>query len=126
SSGIGLELARRLATEATRLVLVARRRARLEELADELVAFRPRLRVDVEAVDLSDLAATEALADRLAGDPDPPDVLVNDAGFGDRSFVEHADAAKLQRMIAVNVTALTLLTRKLVPGMVERGRGGVL
>lgn len=126
SSGIGLELARRLSTEAGRLVLVARRRERLEALAAELVEFRPRLQVDIEAVDLSDLAATEALADRLANGPDPADVIVNNAGFGDRAFVEQADWSKLSRMIAVNVSALTLLTRRLVPGMVERGRGGVL
>jgi hypothetical protein len=124
SSGIGLELTRRLSTEASVLVLVARRKQRLEELAHELVAFRPGLRVDVEAVDLADLAATEALADRLA--TGAADVIINDAGFGDRSFVELARDDKLARMIAVNVTALTLLTRRLVPGMVERGRGGVL
>jgi short-subunit dehydrogenase len=105
---------------------VARRKQRLEELADELRSFRPSLRVDIEAVDLSDLAATEALADRLANDDDPTDVIVNDAGFGDRAFVERADPEKLDRMIAVNVVALTLLTRRLVPGMIERGRGGVL
>jgi hypothetical protein len=126
SSGIGLELARRLSTEASRLVLVARRKQRLEELAHELVEFRAGLEVDVEAVDLADLAATEALADRLAVGSDPADVIVNNAGFGDRSFVEAAQWDKVARMIAVNVAALTLLTRRLVPGMIARGRGGVL
>jgi short-subunit dehydrogenase len=53
-------------------------------------------------------------------------VLVNNAGFGDQNFLEHADAARLQRMIALNITAPTLLCRALVPGMVARGHGGVL
>ncbi|MEM7152665.1 MAG: SDR family oxidoreductase [Myxococcota bacterium] len=126
SSGIGLELARLVAARASRLIIVARRRDRLETLRDELVAAHPKLVVDVETCDLSDLAATEALADGLLARLDAVDVLINNAGLGDIRLFEVSEHAKLQRMIAVNIEAVTLLTHKLVPPMVQRGRGGVL
>lgn len=126
SSGIGGALARGFARTAKALVLVARRADRLQVLADEIVAAHPQLVVHVWPCDLSDAHATEALARRAIAELGGVDVLVNNAGFGDQCFVEHARWPKLAELIAVNVTALTLLCQQLVPGMVARGKGGVL
>jgi short-subunit dehydrogenase len=54
------------------------------------------------------------------------DVLVNNAGFGARGSFAELDAQRQVAMIQVNVTALTHLTRRLLPGMMDRDRGGVL
>lgn len=124
SSGIGREMARQLAPRARRLVLVARRRDRLEALAQELRGARPGLEVLVRAVDLSDREAVRALCDEMQGSG--VDVLINNAGFGDHAPLVEADPRKLEDMILVDVLALVMLTRALTPGMVERGRGGVL
>lgn len=125
SAGIGRALARRVCAEARRVILVARRTDRLESLADELRTTRVGVEVDVAPCDLADPEAVEALCARLI-DEGGVDVLVNNAGFGDRARLEDADLAKLQRMVAVNVSAVVHLTRRLVVGMVERGHGGVL
>lgn len=125
SAGIGRALARRICVEARRIVLVARRTDRLEALADELLRVRIGLEVDVVTCDLSDEDAVDALCDRLI-EEGGVDVLVNNAGFGDRARLEDADLSKLRRMVAVNVTAVVQLTQRLVQGMVERGHGGVL
>ncbi|MBC8072095.1 MAG: SDR family NAD(P)-dependent oxidoreductase, partial [Deltaproteobacteria bacterium] len=121
SSGIGRALARGFARTAAQLVLVARREDRLRELAP-----RPELRVHCWACDLADEPATLALARRALAELGGVDVLVNNAGFGDQNFLEHAQWPKLASLIAVNVTAPTLLCQQLLPKMVERGRGGVL
>lgn len=125
SAGIGRALAQRMCAEARRIILVARRTERLETLAQELREARVGLAVDVEPCDLADPDAVEALCTKLI-DEGGVDVLVNNAGFGDRARLEDADLAKLQRMIAVNVAAVVHLTHRLVEGMVARGHGGVL
>nr|MCH9687639.1 SDR family NAD(P)-dependent oxidoreductase [Deltaproteobacteria bacterium] len=125
SSGIGEAIARQLAGRARRLVLVARRENRLQALASELQAARSGLTVEVRCCDLVDPAARQQLLDALSADA-PIDVLVNNAGFGDQSLFERTRWDKLDRMVALNIAALTHLTHQLVPGMVERGRGGVL
>lgn len=125
SAGIGEALARRIAASAQRLVLVARREDRLRALADVLRRDRPELSVEVRACDLADAAARERMLDAVE-EGGPVDVLVNNAGFGDQSLFEHGRWDKLERMLALNVVALTHLTHRLLPGMVRRGRGGVL
>ncbi len=125
SSGIGRALARRICVEARRVILVARRTDRLESLAQELLQVRIGLEVDVVTCDLADAAAVDLLCDRLV-EEGGVDVLVNNAGFGDRARLEDAQLPKLQQMIAVNVTAVVQLTHRLVLGMVQRGHGGVL
>ncbi len=126
SSGIGLELARELAPRARALVLVARRAERLEGLKDELSAKYPGLVVRTEPCDLSDPEAVDALAGRLLEDSVAVDVLVNNAGAGIQGLYEESEWEKVHRLIRLNVVALALLTRQLVPAMVARQRGGVL
>jgi hypothetical protein len=125
SAGIGRELARLFAADKSNLVLVARRRERLEELAAEL---RRQAGVDVRvpAADLGRADAPRAIADDLARDGTAIDVLVNNAGFGAVGPFAEIDAARQMEMVQVNVAALTHLTRLSLPGMIERGRGGIL
>lgn len=124
SSGLGRELARQMAARASQVRLIARRAHRLEELAEELRSLRPGLEVEVHTVDLADDAQRARLADDLR--TRPVDVLVNCAGFGDLTFFDQSDAAKIRNMLAVNVAAVSELTHAVLPSMVKKGTGGIL
>ncbi len=126
SSGIGREFARQLATRARSLVLVARRLSRLEELRDELTKLNPKLNVHIRVVDLADKSQIEPLVDWIAEQKIDIDLLINNAGLGDMGAFATIDPARLDEIIQVNMMALTLLTRKLLPAMLARKRGGVL
>lgn len=132
SSGIGRVVAERLATMGCRLLLVGRDRDRLATVA-------ARTGGDVAAVDLADAEATTRLARRLAEGP-PPDLLVNNAGVGAVSDVARDVASgmtppvrraeggtpcdpDLDHLVAVNLRAPILLTRAVLPAMLERRRG---
>ncbi|HVY47909.1 MAG TPA: SDR family oxidoreductase [Minicystis sp.] len=126
SAGIGREIARLLAKDLGALVLVARRADRLEELARELRASRPGLRVEVRAVDLVDRPATGTLLDALEREGLAPDVLVNNAGFGDYGLFEERPWDKTEQMLELNVVSATFLLRRVVPGMIARGFGAIM
>lgn len=125
SSGIGEELAAQLAARGYDLVLVARRDDRLRMLAE-------RLRVAHGAhseVVLSDLARREdrvQLIERLTSDAARLEVLVNNAGFGTHGFFRETDLDRELELIEVNCAALVHLTKGVLPGMLERGRGYVM
>jgi short-subunit dehydrogenase len=123
SAGIGRELARILAREGHDLVLVARREAQLTELAEELKT-RYDAASTIAAVDLAAPDAAEEVMAVLAGRA--VDVLVNNAGFGGVGAFSTRSRDDDMRMVAVNVVALTDLTKLVVPGMVQRRRGRVL
>jgi uncharacterized protein len=124
SAGIGRELARQLASRAGLLVLVARRRDRLEQLRTELVAKNPALRVEIREADLSNLEQTMQLAASLTNEP--IDFLINNAGVGDHGFFATADPVRVNEQVQVNVLALTALTRALLPRMIAQKRGAIL
>jgi uncharacterized protein len=126
SAGIGREFARQLSGRATSIVLVARRRERLEELRDELTRSNPGLRICLRETDLSDDRAVIDLSESLQGEEISVDLLINNAGLGDLGSFATSDLKRVEEMLAVNVTALTLLTRLLLPGMIERKRGAIL
>ncbi len=126
SSGIGAAFAELLAPRAARLVLVARREARLVALAESLMGKYPNLKVHVEAVDLADPVAGRALIERVEAAPGGLDVLINNAGMGDIGLFASSDPHKLENMLAVNVVGLTALTRAALPGMLARKRGAIL
>jgi short-subunit dehydrogenase len=124
SAGIGRELAKVLAREGHDLVLVARRQTELDELATALTE-QHGANARVIPADLAEPDAAERIVAELGPDP-RVDVLVNNAGFGGHGAFAARDRDADLRMVAVNVTALTDLTKLLLPGMVARGRGRVL
>ena len=126
SAGIGREFARQLAGRAGSVVLVARRRERLEQLRNELKKDNPNLNVHVYDVDLADKARVDALIDSLARDKIDIDLLINNAGLGDSGPFATSDPERIDQIIQVNMSALTLLTRKLLPPMIARKRGAIL
>ena len=126
SAGIGREFARQLVGRAGALVLVARRRERLEELRHELTMRDPNLNVQIRPADLSDEDAVKELCDWLKREKIAIDLLINNAGLGDRGTFATSEPHRVQEMMAVNVVALTVLTRSLLPGMIARKRGAIL
>jgi short-subunit dehydrogenase len=125
SAGIGRAFAERLAREGTDLVLVARDRARLDELARAL-RDRHGVAVEVLVADLGDRAATGRVCDRLADDLRPVDLLVNNAGFGLRRAFLDNDVAEEEAGIDVMVRAVLLTCHAAGRAMRERGRGTII
>lgn len=122
SSGIGAAFARALAARGSDLVLVARRTDRLRELASEVEAAHG-IRAEVVTADLSEPAAGRALRAAISGEVD---TVINNAGFGDHDPLVDADPEVLERMIAVDVTALVDITRAFLPTMVQRRHGAIV
>jgi short-subunit dehydrogenase len=125
SSGIGVAFARHLAAGGANLVLVARRAAQLDALADELRKTHD-VRVTTIAIDLSDPAAPQQIFDKTEGAGERVDVVVNNAGSG--IFGEFVDIpwAETARQIQLNVVSLTELTWRFARAMRGRDRGWVL
>jgi short-subunit dehydrogenase len=121
SAGIGAALARVIAADGYDLLLVARRQERLDALAAELPVAAHTM-----ALDLADADAGERLEAAVATLGRPVDVLVNNAGFGASGLFAETDPARLGGMVDVNIAALVDLTRRFLPGMIERRRGGIL
>ena len=125
SSGIGAELARQLAQRGYNVTLSARRKERLDELADELRTAHD-VRVDVEPCDLGDRTARGALIDRLrAGEREVVGVC-NNAGLGFLGPFHELPLEREAGVVAVNVEAVHELTGAFLPRMVEQGKGAVL
>lgn len=125
SSGIGEAIARQLAAHGANLILVARSERRLQALAAEL-SQQYGVMATVIAADLSQSGAGRKLQQETEARGLQVDLLVNNAGFGGFSEFARQDPQEISEMIAVNVTALTDLTRRFLPAMLERGRGRVL
>lgn len=126
SAGIGSEFGLQLADRGYDVVLVARRRDRLEALAARIRALPPGVRAEVVVADLaapggveSVVTATERLGLRV-------ELLVNNAGFGTHGYFERLSPAREHDEIALNCAAPVALAHAFLPGMLERRRGGVI
>lgn len=124
SSGLGAEFARQLAPHARSLILVARRRERLETLKEEL--DRPGLTIHCHAADVADEVQIEALLAALAASGERVSLLINNAGLGDHGLFENSDWTRVEAMLDVNIKALTRLTHAVLPDLVRAGRGAIL
>ncbi len=113
------------AADGADLVLVARREGRLGALAAELTG-RYGSRVLAVSRDLSAPAACGEIERELRKKGVSVDVLVNNAGFGDLGSFAELPLERQLSMVQVNVMALTDLTRRLLPAMIERKKGGIL
>ena len=120
SAGLGVEFARQLSAKGHHLVLVARRKDRLQALAAELGNSRA-ISLDLSASD----AAPRLMAD-IASQGDTVDMLVNNAGFGMMGRFAELDARRQREMIDLNCGALTELCSAVVPVMISRRSGSIL
>ncbi|MFM6963820.1 MAG: SDR family NAD(P)-dependent oxidoreductase, partial [Micrococcales bacterium] len=125
SSGIGVEFAHRLAARGANLILVARRKDRLQVLAKEITA-KYGVTVSVIAADLSVDGAAKSLHKQLARKKTEVDILINNAGFGTIGEFATMDEVKIGDQIRLNVLALVELTREFVPSMKLRNSGVVV
>jgi short-subunit dehydrogenase len=125
SGGIGLELALVFAEHSYDLVLVARREAELEALA-ERCRSEHGVRVDVMPMDLLTPDAPAKLAQQIMDSDLRIDVLVNNAGLMDMGDFAEIEIDRHERLLQLNVVVLTSLTRRLLPAMVSRGSGRIL
>src|SRR5712664_1704988 len=125
SAGIGAALARELAASGTNLVLTARRKERLEQLAQELSTAH-KVRVEVFAADLAQTDAPQQIfAFTLAKQIDV-ELLINNAGFGAYGEFVTVDTQRLLDMVQVNCSAVVHLTRLYLPQMLKQRRGDIL
>ena len=124
SSGIGRELAGLLARDGHDLIVVARRRERLEALAADLRAGTGA-QVEVVVADLTDAAEVARVAARAADEPRLA-LLVNNAGFSGYGPFAELDPDVMQGLLAIHVTTPVTLIRAALPGMVARGAGAVV
>ena len=125
SSGIGAELARELARRGYGLTLVARRRERLTELADEFQR-RDGVAVEVRASDLSKQASRTRLITTMHASGQRVVGVCNNAGFGSFGRFQDLPLEKETEQVRLNVDALHELTGAFVPDMVLRGAGAML
>ena len=120
SAGLGAEFARQLLATGQRLVLVARRLERLDELAAELGNAR------AVAMDLSAPGSAARLMADIAAHDETVGLLVNNAGFGLSGQFAELDGDRQREMIDLNCGALAELARAVLPAMIARQAGGIL
>ena len=125
SAGIGWELAKLLSTGGAHLVLTARRRERLEQLAAELRGAHGA-QVEICVADLAMPSAPEEIFAFVEGKGIAVELLVNNAGFGAYGEFHRIPRARQLEMVQVNVSAVVHLTYLYLPQMIARRRGDIL
>jgi short-subunit dehydrogenase len=126
SSGIGEQFARQLADRGAHLVLAARNRQRLEDLATDLRRRHDELTVSVHPTDLADAAGVSQLVSTLDSNGIAVDVLVNSAGVGSYGRFVDEDPGAIAHEIQLDCLSVVALARAFLPGMVTRRRGGII
>ena len=121
SSGIGREIALRLAADGTELVLVARSGDRLDEVADQV-----DVSCEVIVADLADPTELSYVEDRLRDRTKAIDLLVNNAGFGSQGPFHELDLEREATVVDVNVVAVHRLAHVAAVAMALDGHGGIL
>lgn len=125
SSGIGKVFATELAKKGCNLILVARSKDKLEQLAEELHITYSIQTVPL-AIDLSTISAAENLAREIEMRGLTVDILVNNAGFGTMGEFHSISPARIQQEIHLNVTSLTELTHVFISPMARRKEGIII
>lgn len=124
SRGLGVPIAEALVAGGSKVTLAARSQPELEATAERLRARGAT--VAVVPVDVTDAGQREELLRAARAELGPVDILVNNAGIEITSSLVDLEAAEVEQVIAVNLTAPLLLTRMVLPEMIERRRGHVL
>jgi uncharacterized protein len=124
AGGLGSSFANKLAERGYRLLLVDRRQKQLEQVCESMTA-QHGARAEPWVADLCNRGEVERLAKRLDQTADL-ELLVNNAGFGTLDYFVDTDAKCLVDMADVHVVAPIVLTRAVLPGMIERNRGAII
>jgi short-subunit dehydrogenase len=124
SSGIGAATARELAAKGAHAVLLARNKARLDDVAAQIRASGGKASVYV--VDLADPGATAAACQRIVADLGVPGIIVNNAGAGVWKFIEETTPEEARAMMALPYFAAFNVTRAFIPGMLKANRGHIV
>jgi short-subunit dehydrogenase len=125
SSGIGMEFAHLFVARGYDLILIARRIERLHQFAEE-IGRSHGMEVNVIQMDLAQPDAGERLWQAIYAIAPDIDVLVNNAGVGDAGDFADESPEVIERMIHLNISTLTSLTRRVLPGMLARKKGKIL
>jgi uncharacterized protein len=125
SAGIGAAFARELAAQGTHLVLTARRKERLERLAQEL-ATKHKIKTEVIGADLAQASERQKIFAFTQAKGIEIELLINNAGFGAYGELLAVDTQKLLDMVEVNCAAVVHLTRLYLPDMIKRKHGDVM
>lgn len=125
SSGIGAEFARRLAARGMHVVLAARREELMQELAEELHT-RHGTKSEIIVTDLSLPGEPQRLLAEVEQRGIEIELLVNNAGFGFVGELDDTNVDRILELIRLNISALTDLTYRVLPGMLQRGHGGIV
>ena len=125
SSGLGAEYAKLFAADKKDLILVARRRDRLEALASEL-SGKFGIQAQVIAEDLAEVEAPKRIDGEVKRIGAQIGYVVNNAGFGITGRFAEADAERELAVVQVNIVALVALTRAFLPRMIANRRGRIL
>lgn len=124
SRGLGRHVALACQRRGAVVALAARSRQDLQAVQAEVV--RAGGRAEVFAVDLADPHQRDRLVDEVQAALGRVDVLVNNAGLEIAARYQEADPADLERVVTVNLTVPMVLTRQVLPGMLQRGRGHIV
>ena len=124
SKGLGVHIARTLAKEGVNLVLTARSVDALEKVRNEILSYN--IKAEVIPADLTDTDQIQPFIKEAEQKLGPIDILVNNAGIEISTPYEEFSPDDIQKMITLNLTVPMLLTRGLLPGMLERNRGHIV
>ena len=125
SSGIGLEIAKNLAEKGYNLILTARRRDLLEEVAKN-ISSKNDVNVDIISKDLSLKESTQEIFEFCEAKEYSVDILVNNAGYGIKTAFEKTSVEEEEKFIRVLGTSVIMLTKLFIPKMIENGGGKVM
>ncbi len=125
SSGLGVDFARKLATQGHNVFITARRVERLESLKNE-IEQNHNVKVFVFAADLGDPDGAGNILDEIKKQKMTVDVLINCAGYGTRAFILDKTPADWEQMLQVNMNNLVRLTLGVLPDMVNNKSGKIL
>ena len=125
SSGIGAEFASQLAGRGMHLILAARRKDKMSELATDLNT-RHGTRCHIVSIDLADPESGRRLFEEIKRLGVQIELLVNNAGVGMIGQIETTAPEDVRRMLNLNLMTLTDLTYRVLPGMLEQGHGAII
>ncbi len=125
SSGIGAEFARQLAARGMHLILTSRRETLLTDLAQEL-HLAHGTKTEIIASDLTTSGESARLLAEIEHRGRPIELLVNNAGVGYVAEITNTDVSRVRDMLQLNIVALSELTYRVLPAMLERKHGGII